>query len=717
MRFLKILLTPVGKYPLFCSAAAIALVVLSVSLWTGRIEAVDPVHHLLFFHPRGLFRFAVIFLLLSIPGFLLFRQKKSIPDPLGLICAAAALLLNLFPDFTALAATLFLLVIAIWRTFSRTALELPESRWWAAVPAVLCIYTAAVGFEAQYTAWNRMILLYNDWGIYFSGYRALAEGTLSGWGNWCSIGNHWNPSVNLLMAPLIGLVPRPEMLFAVNSLVLASAVPLIYLLGRSMKLASGLCTILSAAAAFNPLLSNQHTALIYGYHPVNFLIPAFLLFLLAKEKRCIPGMIIAALFMCGIKETVMVFAAGAFFIFACRKKWKMAALTALLAAAGFYVVTQMILPRCDHAGSYFQMFQYQGLGNSFVEVILSPLHSPGAVLGKIFRYGNLSFVLLLLLPVVPVAFFAPEVAAAALPLLAGVLLKDNYQDKCNIVQQYGVEITVWLLAALVYGTAAGVKKQKITVAAVAALLAGVLSGYWFVGKTPVGGAYSATAVRRSPEVGPIRERLKAIIPPDAVVATSQRWAGQLTASHRKLRLETDAPDADFRVIDFADSFAADERTMRLRDRLLRTRTEHPVAVFNARGCRMIVFKKGPGKWDLPFIAAGTPEKLAPRGIDVPLAAAGFRARAVYLPSPGRVVLFFGVGDGIGRDAVITVDLVSGKEKRHFNFNWGYGLFPAYAMPSGHSFAAEVPLPAHWQQISALTVDIRTVEKPSEEAEK
>ena len=115
--------------------------------------------------------------------------------------------------------------------------------------------------------------------------------------------------------------------------------------------------------------------------------------------------------------------------------------------------------------------------------MLSPFRSPEIFFGKFFNSGNLSFVLLLLLPFVPLALFAPEFLLAALPLLCGILLKDHYEDKVNIVQQYGFEITVLLLLAFLYGASRVRQKRKLTCGMAAAVLTGCLAGYYFVGKT------------------------------------------------------------------------------------------------------------------------------------------------------------------------------------------------------------------------------------------
>ncbi|MBR7104791.1 MAG: DUF2079 domain-containing protein, partial [Lentisphaeria bacterium] len=698
---------------LWLAAAAALLMGGTAGFWTGGLEMTDPVLHQLRFAAHWLVQSCAAGAAGAALLFVFFQKSRAVFDPLCGIFILAGCVSACFGSFTALAASLFFITAALVRTGGAKELVFRESRYWILVPSLLAAAVFCLGLEQQTVALDRMILLFNDWGIYFDGYRKLAENPGSGWGNWCSIGNHWNVCVNGIMAPLVGLFPRVITVFAVNSLLLASAAPLVYCLCRVKGLPRGIAAVCAAAAAFNPLLSNQHTTLLYGYHPVNFLLPAVLLFFIAREKKWKWAMVLCFLFCCGIKETFFVFASGSVLIFLCRKKWKHAAVAAGVCAGLFLLVTHVLLPRCDGSGSYFQMFQYQGLGNSMGEVLLSPFMRPRAFWGMVFRPGNLSFLLLLLLPVLGTAWAAPRYLLAALPLLGGIIIKDTYQGKFNIVQQYGFEITVWLLIAMISGAAELYRQKRFSAGAAAALLFGSLAGFWFVGKTPVGGPYSFTAVRRIPDIRMLRERLTALIPADAVVAVSQKWAGQLVGTHRHLLMPVSAEKADYRVVDFSDSFASSGELMLLRDRLLAARSEHPVAMFNARGCRIIVFKRGNMPWQMPFIVAGTPEKLAPRALVIPLKEPGMRARAVYVPSSRKILIFFGVSSGCRRDAEISVELMFRGMKHFYRFNWGYGLYPAYAMTPGQSFVAELAVPSGWQSVEQLKIDLKIMEKPTE----
>ena len=703
----KFLMTSVFLYKTLPGILFCFLLPSGIVFWFSGLKTVDPVHHTLQFYDKYFYVFISVSLFFICGLLWLSRKFQLLFSSTGLLCAAGAVLCGVFPSYTSFAVSLTLLVLAIWFGFNRKYESFSENKYFWSVPAVLFIFVFASGLEQQICAYDRLILLYSDWGIYFSGYRQLAENPYDSFTQWLSIGNHFNPAVNVFMAMLMFISPKVTTLFAVNSFLIASVVPLTYWFARCLKLPQIICALCCFAAAFNPMLSNQHTTLTYGYHPIIFLVPVFLLFCIAWEKRSVTGMVCAGIFMCGIKETVFIFASGVILLRCLKKKWFHAAASALSLGGVFWFVTHYILPRCDGGNSYFQLFQYNSLGNSVIEIILSPLLSPGVFWGKFFRIGNLSFILLLLLPFIPAVFYAPRYLLAALPIISGIMIKDCYLDQHNIVQQYGVEITAWFFAAFVYGTHAAYKNGRITCGFTAALLFGALAGFFFVGKTPVWGTYSATPVRQSPHIGILREEIKKTVPSSASVAVSSKWGAQLTESHRKLLFQLDHPDADYTILDFTDSFADMQQQMQVRDAFLLGQNAHPVRFMNLRGCQTVVFKKGKGAWNLPFIVNRSPKQLLPGASDLPLNTPDISGRAVVSGHPQKsLILFLAPAPGVNKDLSLRITAYHQQELRSWFIRWGYGLYPAYMMKKDQSFAVQLPLPSHWTQLQ--NIEIKTV---------
>jgi hypothetical protein len=368
------------------------------------------------------------------------------------------------------------------------------------------------------------------------------------------------------------------------------------------------------------------------------------------------------------------------------------------------------LPRCDQSAHYFQLFQYNALGGSTGELLLSPFLSPEIFWGKLFRPGNLSFLLLLLLPFCPAIWKAPRLLLAALPIILGVALKDCYLDKHNIVQWYGVEISVWFMAAMIYGIKAAYLQKRVTAGLIAALLLGACAGYYFVGKTPVGGTYSASAVRQSPDIRKLREYIRKSIPPESSVALSQKWGAQLVGSHKNLIFDLSHPDADYVILDFSDPSAEMKQMMLVRDKMFIERKGHPFRFLNLRGCQVAIFKKGHGSWQLPFFISGTPEKILPDRAWIPLNSAGIRAKHIFLKQKNKLLIFASVKEGFNSDVSFKITAVRNNDRRHWELRWGYGLYPAYMMDKNQSFVIDLPIPSHWESIDTLHITTNTYER-------
>ena len=100
-----------------------ALLTAVATAWTsgylfGKIKIVDPVHHKIYFSTADGIKLACFILPLMAACVYLFRKYKATPGPGGLICAAAAAFLTLFPGFTTLAASLLLLSFSSVVVFS-----------------------------------------------------------------------------------------------------------------------------------------------------------------------------------------------------------------------------------------------------------------------------------------------------------------------------------------------------------------------------------------------------------------------------------------------------------------------------------------------------------------------------------------------------------------------------------------------------------------------
>ena len=213
-----------------------------------RLRAFDPVYEVLYLQPAPYWS-AVLLFLLFLALFLFLpagRQGRAerVRDWMPLPFAGALLL----PQFDSVLPLLGAFLLTGWGACryasnlagGETALSgkapLLSPRTGAALAVLFGMLGVFWGFHLQRTAGNTLFLFYHDWGEYAEHYRRLAFSADIRPIDWLVGGGHWNGAVNLLMSAAIRLVPAPETIFLLNSVMIFSAVPLVYLLGRRLKL-------------------------------------------------------------------------------------------------------------------------------------------------------------------------------------------------------------------------------------------------------------------------------------------------------------------------------------------------------------------------------------------------------------------------------------------------------------------------------------------------
>lgn len=114
-------------------------------------------------------------------------------------------------------------------------------------------------FNLQREAYYSLFLLFQDWGEYASNYLRLANVPHS-WTDYLAVAGHWNPFPTIFMTGLLKLWPSPETIFAVNSLLIYSVIPLAFYLARALKLSQAQGATLALICFLNPTISNQPLA-------------------------------------------------------------------------------------------------------------------------------------------------------------------------------------------------------------------------------------------------------------------------------------------------------------------------------------------------------------------------------------------------------------------------------------------------------------------------
>lgn len=580
---------------------------------------------------------------------------------------------------------------------------------WLAVLMVMMFYSVAVAwsFYIQSKAYHSFFLLFGDWGQYARSYLNLAFGSSVTFWNYLTSAGHWNPAINLIMSGMIKLFPSAKTIFMINSLLIYSVIPLCYILSRVKHLPRSVSLIFSLIVCFNPVISNQCLSLFYGFHPINFIIPTLLLFFIfsVRKNRC--GMIIFFIFSILIQETVLAFWAGYGLWLMIRRQWMKGVGLFLFSVFMFTIISHWILPHSFASGQYTQMFHYKNLGDTPLDVVLSPFLRPLAFYHAVFQFNNFAFIMTLILPLFILLLSYPVPLIVILPLLAGVCLQGSPEVK-TVVLQYGLEITVFMFALAIYnakkilsgkktllvqilnwGCGRDISSKVFFQSSLCTTLFLVMTTYYFLGLTPIAGKYNSVKITSRPDFTKTFNYIKQFIPAGSRVITSNELQTHFMFDYQTLpwahKLETD----DVIVLDLHHSFDQKADLEKLRAMLAANARVHPITSINWYYKQIVVFKVSPPEIPqskLPFMTFLTHGQLAASGTLLPLSDTNFSA-AGRADGKNTVILF-----RLNRKIDYDVDF-------HININgvkyltsFGRGLVPAYSMDEGATFIFELPIP-------------------------
>jgi hypothetical protein len=569
---------------------------------------------------------------------------------------------------------------------------------------LLFVLGAGWGTFAQIRAHRALFLIYQDWGEYASGYLRLAFASDVGFAEYLMVGGHWNPAANLLLTPLVRLLPAPETIFAVSALAVYATTPLVYLLARKHGFNAGTALVFALLACFNPVLSNQCLSLFYGFHPIYFFAPVLLGFFLFQAGRNRAGMAAMVVLSLLIQETVAIFWAGYGLYLLLRGRWK-AGLPVFFGSAGLFLLLTRLLGTTHEAEGYTQLFHYARLGSGMTEILLSPLLRPAAFWSSALTEINALFLLSLALPLAPLLIRRPLVLIAALPLLAGICLQDS-PERQNVVFQYGVETTALMLAAAVIGARA-LSPRRRTGALVAALCV-TLGAYYCFGKSVYFGKYSFAPVLAMPDYRPLVHHLTAGIEPGKTVKTTERLRGHLLFDFPTVKLYDDTACADYLALDLTNPLEGiDGRFEAFRRQVAADPGWQPVAFANYFGREAVLFRRIEPAAAVrpPFIRPAEAFASELPGFALAQNLDHFEVRVLPDDRARQVRLFIRCRRETASDFDVKLVLRSAGRESSRSIAFGHGLYPAYRMRPGEVFVPELDYPGGWDRLDGLALKL------------
>lgn len=667
---------------------------------TFGVLTVNHIHGLIFFKDMpGWVRFLPSLAAL----FLLFCGKKKLLlyeyafRPLWLMGA-----LFFWPSFGT-GMMCYALLVVTWTALrfgalNRTLRKIPPLEGKYAVGALAVLTLAAWGWcwFLQSTALDGLYLIYGDWGQYAECYMRFASGEGS-WKQWLSAAGHLNILVNLIMAGAFLVSASAHTVFAVNALVIVSAIPLSFILARCCRLGYGTALLCAFLAAIFPIYTRQTLSLFYGFHPIVFFIPLLLGFFIARSKGSVIGMTICCVLSLLVQETVAIFWIGwGVYLFLVRKRYLGGALLALGMAGLFAFFVLFLQPWCAEAQTYVQSFRYAALGDTPLEIALSPIKRPGLFWSAFFSPRNFLFTFIILSPLFFTVMAFPGVLAAGLPLLAGFYVQSSDDVKTPLLQ-YGVELGTlcWALAIVNLGRVKNGElcrwrpRGNFYYGILCAAAAGVVLGYIFFGFGFKFGLYPAEKYFHRPSAVRVLVFLKKHIPRDASrLLVAGRVRGHFMFDYNTADLYTPFKTGDWVLLDLQDPvFDSPDKIEPLRHRLYRFPGCTPVTYANWYGKHLVLLHLAPPGTARNIVPRQVPEELFKRanGILIPA-----NLKDVQAKYDGRMIHFRIMKKlNADYDVFIKVTLADG-QKKTLEYSWFFGLFPAWSQKTGTLWSVPMP---------------------------
>ena len=217
----------------------------------------------------------------------------------------------------------------------------------------------------------------------------------------------------------------------------------------------------------------------------------------------------------------------------------------------------MSLGDAKNAVQYHQMFHYSNLGNSVLEILLSPFTRSAVFFRELFAVENFYFALILFAGFPAIWFYPKLLILTVLPFVGVFLLNNN--DLSNVAMQYQLEIFLVLVAASVSGLAVMQQRSQkhLTTILLASLFALTVCGC-FMGRLPWGG-YSGMPAEKSCCLKKIA-LIKQVIPGGCKNQTTLAYQSHFIGRNIMCNFSENKidPDADFIILPERDLFLRSE---------------------------------------------------------------------------------------------------------------------------------------------------------------
>jgi uncharacterized membrane protein len=369
------------------------------------------------------------------------------------------------------------------------------------------------------------------------------------------LGAHFDP-ILAAFAPLWLVWPSPDMLLVAQAVAVAlGALPVFWLARKHLgsdRVALGFALAYLIYPPTQWLTLNE-------FHPVALACPLLLYAIwFLDEGRLLPFAACAIVAATTKEEIALVVAGlGIWYALAHGRRWTGAAVAAAGVAVALIAI-EVVIPHFNRAGTSSFFTRYSEVGSTPGGIVHTALTDPWKIVTTAATGRGVGYLAQLVLPLALLVVLAPLVLLAAVPELA-VNLLSAATTQTSIRFHYTAGLIPVLIAAAVFG--AKRLPPRIPVATIVVVTA--LAANYLLGPVPLwryfpGGEQHQARAADVSEHDRIAARALRLIPPHAVVSTTNSLGAHLSARRRVL---------SFPYLQDAQWVAADETAPGYADRL------------------------------------------------------------------------------------------------------------------------------------------------------
>lgn len=246
---------------------------------------------------------------------------------------------------------------------------------------------------------------------------------------------HFSPGLAIFI-PIIYFFPSVSVLIIAQSLFMGITGLILFIIARTREAAPIKALAFCLCFLLYPAASQQTYNFACGFHPTTVALPLMLLsFFFLRRKNYVWGAV-TALLAASMQEHVAIYFLGfGFFMLFSKKQVRCGISLAILSLVFFFAATKLAMPKDTGGSIHAVKLLYGHLGNSMLEVALSPFLRPEAFFKSFFAVDNLHLIICLFLPLMFSPFLRPYLLAGLIPVMAFNFMRTAPESK-SIAMQY-----------------------------------------------------------------------------------------------------------------------------------------------------------------------------------------------------------------------------------------------------------------------------------------